>query len=404
MAESGGTDVTESMRGTAECSTDAGVSSSPAAADTAGAPGMASGGSRAAAEPRASASRPPSIGKQILARGEDAAREAVFPDLRNMGIFARALVFYVSAVLVFAVLLSAQLRDVPLHLSGALVTSLPVAGLVGALWAASSGWLRRMAYWQAALLLVIASAVAAAMLTQWTFTPVWHAVLATVAALVALLIYFHTLGRARSPAVTEARLQALHARIRPHFLFNAINAVLGVVRRDPRRAETALEDMADLFRVLMRENRDLQPITDEIELTRQYLAIEQLRLGDRLQVTWRLDKMPRDALVPALLLQPIAENAVYHGIEPAQTQGEIIIEVSRLRSELSITVTNPFLEAAGRHHGGNKMAMGNIRERLALHFDAEARMTSGPRAGRYQVQIVIPYINHRHARDKSSAT
>ncbi|MBL8311509.1 MAG: histidine kinase [Burkholderiales bacterium] len=359
---------------------------------------------RSTPEARPASARPPSIGKRILARGEDAAREAVFPDLRNMGIFARALVFYVGAVLVFAALLSAQLRDVPLHLSGAFVTSLPVAGVVAALWAAGSGWLRQMAYWQAAALLVVASAVAAAVLTQWTFTPVWHAVLATVAALAALLIYFHTLGRARSPAVTEARLQALHARIRPHFLFNAINAVLGVVRRDPRRAETALEDMADLFRVLMRENRDLQPIGDEIDLTRQYLAIEQLRLGERLQVTWRLDKMPRDALVPALLLQPIAENAVYHGIEPAQAQGEIVIEVARLRSELSITVTNPFLEAAGRHHGGNKMAMGNIRERLALHFDAEARMTSGPRAGRYQVQIIIPYLNQRHARDKASAT
>jgi len=96
--------------------------------------------------------------------------------------------------------------------------------------------------------------------------------------------------------------------------------------------------------------------------------------------------------VPPLVLQPLAENAVYHGIEPTQAAGVIEIEVARLRSEIIISVKNPFLERAGAHHGGNKMAMSNIRERLALHFDAEARVTSGPRDGRYQVQLVLPYV------------
>ncbi|MBC7711157.1 MAG: histidine kinase [Rhizobacter sp.] len=277
------------------------------------------------------------------------------------------------------------------NLSIAIAESLPVAASVGVAWALGSPALRRLAYWQAAGLMVLFTALLTVGAARWTDSFVWRSLPLALIALTAVLVYFHTLGRALSPAVTEARLQALQARIRPHFLFNSINGVLGVLRAEPQRAEEALMNMADLFRVLMRENRDLQPIGDEVTLTRQYLDLEKLRLGDRLNVLWKLDKMPADALVPPLVLQPIAENAVYYGIEPIQASGTIEIEVTRLRSELIITVKNPFLEQAGNHHGGNKMAMSNIRKRLALHFDAEARMVSGPRDGRYQVQLVLPY-------------
>jgi two-component system, LytTR family, sensor histidine kinase AlgZ len=329
--------------------------------------------------------------QQILARGEREARVAVFPDLRNVGILARALVLYMAMVMAYAIATTARPADGVFTFSVALAESLPVAAFVGASWALASPMLRRLAYWQAAALMVLLTIVLAAFTARWMDAPVWRAVPLALMALTAALVYFHTLGRALSPAVTEARLQALQARIRPHFLFNSINGVLGVLRAEPRRAEAALMDMADLFRVLMRENRELQPIGDEITLTRQYLDLEKLRLGDRLNVIWKLEKMPADALVPPLVLQPIAENAVYHGIEPTQAAGTIEIEVTRLRSELIITVKNPFLEQAGAHHGGNKMAMSNIRERLALHFDAEARMVAGPRDGRYQVQLVLPY-------------
>ena len=132
-----------------------------------------------------------------------------------------------------------------------------------------------------------------------------------------ILYYFHLRNRALSPALTEARLQALQARIRPHFLFNSINAVLSLIRPEPKRAEAALEDMADLFRVLMADNRDLSTLEREVELTRQYLNLEQLRLGERLQVEWHIDNMPGEALIPPLVLQPLVENAVYHGIEPS---------------------------------------------------------------------------------------
>jgi two-component system, LytTR family, sensor histidine kinase AlgZ len=329
--------------------------------------------------------------KQILARKERDARETVFPALRNSGILARALVLYVALVAAFAIAATTQVSELPLNFAVALAHSMPVAALVAFVWTLGNGVLRKLAYWQAATLLCVFAALVAAFVASYSGGIVWRAVTLTLFGLGAVLSYFQTLGRALSPAVTEARLQALQARIRPHFLFNAINGVLGVLRHEPKRAENALEDMAELFRALMRDSKDLRPLHDEVVLTRQYLDLEKLRLGNRLSVNWKLDKMPGDALVPSLILQPIAENAVYHGIEPSNQAGVIEIEVTRLRNEVVINVRNPFVESAGTHHGGNKMAMGNIRERLALHFDAEARMSAGPREGRWQVQIVLPY-------------
>jgi two-component system sensor histidine kinase AlgZ len=205
------------------------------------------------------------------------------------------------------------------------------------------------------------------------------------------LVYFDLRTRALSPAVAEARIQALQARIRPHFLYNSINAVLSLMRSEPRRAERALEDLADLFRVLMSDNRTLAPIAREIELTKQYLAIESIRLGDRLRVTWKIDDVPPEALVPPLVLQPLVENAVYHGIEPSEAGGEIEVEVARRGDRVILALTNP-LPREGRQSAGNRMAIANIRERLQLHFDAEADMQSEVRDGRYRVTIRIPYL------------
>ena len=206
-----------------------------------------------------------------------------------------------------------------------------------------------------------------------------------------LLFYFDLRARALSPALAEARLQALQARIRPHFLFNSLNAVLSLIRSEPKRAERALEDMADLFRVLMADNRRLITLQKEIDLCRQYLEIEQLRLGDRLRVVWHVDKMPSDALIPPLVLQPLLENAVYHGVEPASLTGEIMINIYRNRDQVVMVLRNPYHPEAS-HHGGNKMAMNNIRERLALHFDAEASLKSQIMGETYQVTITMPYV------------
>ena len=219
----------------------------------------------------------------------------------------------------------------------------------------------------------------------------WQHVLLAVLGTALLLFYLDLRARALSPALAEARLQALQARIRPHFLFNSITAVLSLIREEPKRAEEALEDMADLFRVLMADNRELTPLSDEIELCRRYLALEQLRLGDRLRVHWHTEKMPADALVPPLVLQPLLENAVYHGIEPVKGTGEISINIYRNRSRLIAVLRNPYLAQGGSHHSGNKMALANIRERLALHFDVEARLETRVLGDTYQVTIIIPY-------------
>ena len=205
------------------------------------------------------------------------------------------------------------------------------------------------------------------------------------------LAYFDLRSRALAPAIAEARIQALQARIRPHFLYNSINAALSLIRSEPRRAEVVLEDMADLFRVLMADNRTLAPLADEVQLTRQYLEIEELRLGERLRVAWRTDTMPSDALVPPLILQPLVENAVYHGIEPSPEGGEIAIEVGHQGRQLYMTLTNPMPEEK-RGATGNRMAMANIRERLQLHFDAEAGMQTEVRDGHWRVTIRMPYL------------
>lgn len=237
----------------------------------------------------------------------------------------------------------------------------------------------------------LVASIGAGMLPDRRSIPFAHLAFLTLFVTFCLLAYFDLRSRALAPAVAEARIQALQARIRPHFLYNSINAVLSLIRSDPRRAEGALEDMADLFRVLMADNRTLAPIANEVELARQYLALESLRLGDRLRVTWRTDTMPGDALMPPLVLQPLVENAVYHGIEPMEAGGEIEIDVGRSGNQLVMSLTNPFSGAA-RHSTGNRMALVNIRERLQLHFDAEATMKSEVHDGRYKVTIRVPYI------------
>ena len=211
------------------------------------------------------------------------------------------------------------------------------------------------------------------------------------ALLTALLVaYFFWRRRAYSPALTEARLQALQARIRPHFLFNSINAVLSLIRSDAKRAEEALEDLAELFRALMQDNRRLSTLADELALCRQYLNLEQLRLGERLRVDWDIETMPQDALVPQLLLQPLVENAIYHGVEPGLEPGTVRISIAREKDQVRLLLANPY-HPEHHHRAGNRMALANIRERLALHFDVEASLSTQVAGDAFEIRIVLPY-------------
>jgi two-component system sensor histidine kinase AlgZ len=205
-------------------------------------------------------------------------------------------------------------------------------------------------------------------------------------------------AKGRIPAAEVARLAELQARIRPHFLFNSLNTVLGLMRADPRRAEATLENLADLFRVFMRDARELVPLDDEVVTCKEYLAIEQLRLGERLQVVWNLDQMPGDALLPSLLLQPLIENAVHHGIEPSTETGTIEITVGRAGERVQVEIVNP-LASIPPVRPGNQMALSNVRERLMLLYDMEAELKSGAEQGRFRLHLEFPYRKERRRRD-----
>lgn len=204
--------------------------------------------------------------------------------------------------------------------------------------------------------------------------------------------HFELRARAFSPALGEARLQALQARIRPHFLFNSINAVLSLIRSDPQRAECALEDLADLFRVLMRDNRDQSTLAQELQLCQQYLSIEKIRLGARLNVVWEIQQLSEQDLahiqIPSLLLQPLIENAVHHGVEPSPLPALISICLQRQGDQIAIAVTNPYFSAHASR--GNHMALDNIRQRLTLLYDVEAELVAEVVGQQFHVKLVFP--------------
>jgi two-component system sensor histidine kinase AlgZ len=319
------------------------------------------------------------------------------PDLRNLGVILRIVLIVNVLGLAAAIALSRDWRtfaSAALDIA-ALLEPVLMAELV-ALYALSP-LLLRVRYWHGiaiaiATSLVVGEGALYAYRRLWPATIEWQprylALVFLVTAIV--LAYFNLRERALSPALSEARLQALQARIRPHFLFNSINAVLSLVRSEPARAEVALQDLAELFRVLMADNRELTPLADEVELCKQYLDLEKLRLGERLQVVWHIEKMPGRALVPPLVLQPLLENAVYHGIEPSSRPGEIEVNIFLRRGQVHAVLRNPYQQNGG-HHGGNKMALENIRERLALHFDVEADLQTTVTNDSYQVHITMPY-------------
>lgn len=320
------------------------------------------------------------------------------PNLQNLGIHLRILLIVNLLAVMAAILLSKNLNEfLPLLAElSALVQPVLLLSMLGLYMVYPV--LNKLQYWQGIatiILLEIAftSFVYIFINRYFVFdaTPeVYRAGLLTVIVTAIVLYYFYLQERAYSPAIAEARLQALQARIRPHFLFNSINAVLSLIRSQPKRAETALEDMADLFRVLMSENRDLVPLAQEVGLCHQYLDLEKLRLGDRLKITWQIDNMPSDAMIPPLILQPLLENAVYHGIEPSPEGGEIMVKIYTKRNELHIIIINPYAQK-NDHHIGNKMALKNIKERLKLHFDLESSVKTEAKNNRYEVHIRIPF-------------
>lgn len=318
------------------------------------------------------------------------------PDWRNFGVMLRVLLGVNALAALAALVRAPDLAGWPAQFIdlASVVEPLMLIGLGLLSLVRDQLWRLRLRSGQACVLGLAASLAAALYGYAWSLAlvdggGVLRGVLLAVATTALLLLYFELRARALSPAQAEARLAALNARIRPHFLFNSLNAVLSLIRARPQQAEAALESLSDLFRAAMRDPAELVSLADEIALGRQYLELEQLRLGERLTVDWQIGQISLGLPIPPLMLQPLLENAVYHGIEPSPNGGTIRIEIARRGDELEIRIANP---TAGRpaHAVGNQMALANIRERLALYYDLEARLESEVADHRYEVRIVLP--------------
>ena len=206
------------------------------------------------------------------------------------------------------------------------------------------------------------------------------------------LRYFYVQHQWKSNIQTEARsrIQALQARIRPHFLFNSMNTIASLTHTDPDKAEKAVEDLADLFRASM-GHQDRVTLREELDFTKRYINIEQLRLGERLRIQLRLqDSLSLSTLVPALILQPLVENAIYHGVEPLTSGGTVRIEIESSLRDLLFTITNPKPRVRDPRRPGNKMAQDNIRQRLQLAYGELSKMKIRETDKDYSISFNIP--------------
>ena len=340
--------------------------------------------------------------------------EHFLPNLSSFGIAIRILLMALMIAIIITIARNNSLNEQSwqeLTVMATFVTVITLLGLI--LLRLVSPYIGRLApLWESvAILLVLLAAIAIGIellvfglyqlklvATRW---PDWHLSVLVRSLLIGAILggfglrYLIFAHRAERDAKSEqeSRMQALQSRIRPHFLFNSMNSIASLTRSDPARAEAALQDLADLFRVLLADARKLVPISAEREISRQYLEIEKLRLGDRLKVAWNVNNVPRSAMIPALTLQPLLENAIYHGIEPRFSGGTVKIELWGEGETLNVLITNPLPEVRKQdHHRGNKIAMDNIRQRLASHFGAAATMQSFEEAEHFHVKVKLPIV------------
>ena len=188
----------------------------------------------------------------------------------------------------------------------------------------------------------------------------------------------------------QARISALQALIRPHFLFNSMNTIASLTRTDPRQAEEAVEDLSDLLRASLSGTRNRTSLKEELEVAAIYQRIEKLRLGDRLNIRWDIADLPMRARIPSLTIQPLIENAIYHGIELLPDGGDVVVAGKREGKYLEIAVSNPVAPGKSRGKDGNKMALANIRQRFELAHGNRASVTVDDRNNRYTVTLRFP--------------
>ncbi len=272
----------------------------------------------------------------------------------------------------------ARLRDVPAYWLCWLIIQ-----IIAAIVAAISYWFNE------SMVLQLVSSVR----EQQAF--VLSVVLITSVVSAAMLRYFYIrqLWQQELLAQTEARVQALQARIRPHFLFNSLNSIASLIAQNPVAAEAATEDLADLFRGALRKADQSIPLKEELELVRKYLSMEQIRLGDRLKIQWEVDMLPDNAEVPPLLLQPLAENAVNHGIQPLREGGTVKLSGAFDDEFIVIMISNPLADGE-TDTARNQVALKNIHERLYYHYSGRAILKTEVHEGQYQAILRIPYVKY----------
>jgi len=188
----------------------------------------------------------------------------------------------------------------------------------------------------------------------------------------------------------QARISALQALIRPHFLFNSMNTIASLTRSDPRQAEEAVEDLSDLLRANLGGSGEKTTLKEELEVAAIYQRIEKLRLGDRLRVRWNVEELPMRALIPSLVVQPLLENAIYHGIELLPDGGEVTVTGKRDDRYIEMTISNPVAEGERRAKGGNRMAMENIRQRFELAYGHRGTVEVHDTGNTFSVRLRFP--------------
>jgi two-component system sensor histidine kinase AlgZ len=225
--------------------------------------------------------------------------------------------------------------------------------------------------------------------TNWLWVARNQLVSAIFSSMALRYFYVQSQWRLQTQAELRSRLAALQANIRPHFFFNTLNTVASLIVIDPEKAEHMLMELAQLFRAVLKGADATTSLKEEFELGRGYLDIEQTRLGERLQVEWDLPHSLPDLQVPQLILQPLLENAVYHGIQPVVEAGNIRIAMRPVSTGWEIVITNS-KAAESSNTGGNRIAHQNIRARLDAHFVQNTGLEVNDMGSSYEARLLLP--------------
>lgn len=217
------------------------------------------------------------------------------------------------------------------------------------------------------------------------------------------LIYFDWREKNIHPSHIKAKLSFLQSKMHPHFLFNTLNSIMSLIKREPDKAKKMLANLATLLRASLKEdaNSVMGKFKDELQLCNQYLEIEQMRLGDRLKVVWEIDEKCLDAQLPKLTIQPLLENSILHGIQNLMEGGVIDVKIQSVGNRIKIAIKNPRLEPTEENKrtmldkdGHNNISMDNLSQRLNIYFDGDVSFTVREKSTSYEVDINIPYIDN----------